>query len=40
MRHKAFNIAKNPKYNKYRKGLALMIYDFFDKKTYGQIKSE
>ena len=31
LRDKAFNIAKNPKYNGYEKGLALMIY----KKTAG-----
>ena len=41
MRHKAFNIAKNPKYNEYQKGLALMVYNFFDKKTSDEaIKSE
>ena len=28
---KAFNIAKNPKYDEYR-GLASMVYKFFDKK--------
>ena len=28
---KAFNIAKNPKYDKYR-GLTSMVYKFFDKK--------
>ena len=31
LRDKAFNIAKNPKYNGYEKGLALIIY----KKTAG-----
>ena len=30
---KAFNIAKNPKYDGYRRGLASMVYKFFDKKT-------
>ena len=29
---KAFNIAKNPKYNGYQRGLASMVYKFFDKK--------
>ena len=41
MRHKAFNIAKNPKYNEYQKGVALMVYNVFDKKTSDEaIKSE
>ena len=31
---KAFNIAKNPKYG-YQRGLASMVYNFFDKKTSG-----
>ena len=26
---KAFNIAKNPKYNRYQRSLASMIYNFF-----------
>ena len=30
--NKAFNIAKNPKYDGYQRGLASMIYNFFDKK--------
>ena len=28
----AFNIAKNPKYDGYQRGLASMVYKFFDKK--------
>ena len=28
----AFNIAKNPKYNGYQRGLAFMVYKLFDKK--------
>ena len=28
---KAFNIAKNPKYNGYQRGLASMVYKFFDR---------
>ena len=32
LRDKAFNIAKNPKYNKYQKGLASMVYKCFDKR--------
>ena len=35
LRNKAFNTAKNPKYGGYQRGLALMIYKFFDKKTSG-----
>ena len=30
---KAFNIAKNPKYDGYQRGLASMVYKFFDKKA-------
>ena len=30
---KAFNIAKNPKCDAYQRGLASMVYSFFDKKT-------
>ena len=32
LRDKAFNIAKNPKYDRYQRGLASMVYTFFDKK--------
>ena len=32
---KAFNIAKNPKYDGYQRGLASVVYNFFDKKTSG-----
>ena len=38
---KAFNIAKNPKYDGYQCGLGSMVYKFFDKKAAGgAIKSE
>ena len=30
---KAFNFAKNSKYNGYQSGLASMVYTFFDKKS-------
>ena len=30
---KAFNIAKNPNYDEYQRGLAAMVYKFFDKKS-------
>ena len=35
LRNKAFNIAKNPKYDGYQRSLASMVYKFFDKKTLG-----
>ena len=35
LRDKAFNIAKNPKYGRYPKGLASVVYKFFDKKSAG-----
>ena len=35
LRDKAFNIASNPKYDGYQRGLASMIYKFFDKKSIG-----
>ena len=33
LRDKAFNIAKNPKYDGYQRGLASMVYKFFDRKS-------
>ena len=39
LRHKAFNIAENPKYDGYQHGIASMVYKFFDKKLSG-IKNE
>ena len=35
LRDKAFNIAKNPKYDGYQRGLASMVYNFFDKNSNG-----
>ena len=35
LRDKAFNIAKNPTYDGYQRGLASMVYKFFDKKSTG-----
>ena len=35
LRNKAFNIAKNLKYDGYQRGLASMVYKFFDKKASG-----
>ena len=34
-RDKAFDIAKNPKYDRYQRGLASMVYNIFDKKSAG-----
>ena len=40
LRDYAFNIAKDPKYDGYQRGLASVVYTFFDKKTAGSsIKS-
>ena len=33
LRDKAFDIAKNPKYGGYQRGLSSMVYKFFDKKS-------
>ena len=35
LKNKAFDIAKNPKYDGYQRGLASMVYKFFDKKSKG-----
>ena len=41
LRNKAFNIAKNPKYDGCQRGLASMVYKSFDKKNKGSgIKNE
>ena len=33
LRNRAFNIAKDQKYDEYQRGLASMVYKFFDKKS-------
>ena len=33
LRNKALNIAKDPNYDGYQRGLASMVYNFFDKKS-------
>ena len=33
LKDKAFNIAKYPKYDGYQRGLASMVYKYFDKKS-------
>ena len=35
LRGEAFKIASDPKYDCYQRGLASMIYKFFDKKSSG-----
>ena len=35
LRDKAFNIAKNAKYDGYQSGLASIVYKIFDKKSTG-----
>ena len=35
LKDKAFNIAKNLKYDEYQRGLASMVYKYFDKKSAG-----
>ena len=37
LRDKAFNIAKDPKYDGHQRGLASIVYKFFDKKTSGSV---
>ena len=41
LKDKAFVIASNPKYDGYQRGLASMVYNFFNKKSKGTgIKNE
>ena len=41
MLDKVFNIAKNPKYHRYQRGLDSVLYKFFDRKTSGRtVKSD
>ena len=35
LRDKAYDIASNPEYDGYQRGLASMVYKFFDKKSIG-----
>ena len=35
LRDKEYNIASNPKYDGYQRGLASMVYKFFDQKSMG-----
>ena len=36
LRDKTFNIAENPKYDGFQRGLASMVYKFYDKKVHRQ----
>ena len=41
LKDKAFEIANNPKYDGYQRGLGSMVYNFFDKKSKGAgVKNE
>ena len=35
LRDEAYNVASNPSYDGYQRGLASMVYNFFDKKSTG-----
>ena len=39
MRDKAYDIASNPEYDGYQRGLASMVYKFFDKKSTAEPSS-
>ena len=39
LRDKAYDIASNPKYDGYQRGLASMVYKFFDKKSTSEPSS-
>ena len=38
LRHKAFKIASDPKYDGYQRRLASMVFKFFDKKTLVEVE--
>ena len=40
LKDKAYNIASNPEYNGYQRGLASMVYKFFDKTSMGSGTAE
>ena len=40
LKDKAYNIASNPEYDGYQRGLASMVYKFFDKKYMGSGTAE
>ena len=42
LHHREFNIVKNPKYDWYQRGVASVVYKFFEKKTFSgsDVKNE
>ena len=40
LRDKAYNIASNPKYDGYQRGLSSMVYKFFDKKATAELSAK
>ena len=40
LKDKAFETASSPRYGGYQRGLASMVYEFFNTKTGGAIKNE
>ena len=40
LKDKAYNIAYNPKYDGYQRGLVSMVYKFFDKKSTGSVTTK
>ena len=40
LRDKAYNIASNPEYDGYQRGLASMVYKFFDKKSAAKTRAK
>ena len=40
LKDKTFEIASNPKYDGYQRGLTSMVYKFFDKSSGGAMKNE
>ena len=40
LKDKAFKIANNPNYDRYQRGLASMVYNFFDKNSKGSSINE
>ena len=39
LKDKEFKIASNPKYDGYQRGIASMVYKFFDKKSMNQVNN-
>ena len=39
LKNRTFDIAKDPKYDGYQRGLASMVYKFFDSKVSGAVQN-